>query len=66
MNELLTAAQAAERLGCSVAQIKALCQEGVIPAEKFGRAWLIRPAALEGVQIDRRGWPAGKPRKPAG
>lgn len=61
-DELLTAAQAAERLGCSVAQVKAMCREKLIRAQKVGWSWVLRPADLEGVTIAKPGWPLGRPR----
>ena len=64
MPDALTTAQAAERLGCSVAQVKAMCKEGKLRATKFGNAWAIRPADLAGIVIAKEGWPKGRPRKP--
>lgn len=63
-DELLTATQAAERLGCSVAQVKAMCREGKLRATKFGNAWAIRAADLACVTLAKPGWPLGRKRKP--
>jgi excisionase family DNA binding protein len=61
-DELLTTAQAAPRLGCSIPQVKAMCQEGKLPARKVGRDWVIRVADLDGITVAKPGWPAGRPR----
>lgn len=64
-DDLLTAAQAAERLGCCVAHVKTLCTSGRVPARKLGGMWLIRADALAGITVGKPGWPKGKgrPRK---
>jgi excisionase family DNA binding protein len=40
--DILTAAQAAERLGVSVRRVQQLVKEGRLPAEQFGGAWMIK------------------------
>lgn len=70
MEELITAAVAADRLGVSARWLAKLCADGRIPgARKLGRDWLIPPGAqiaptglgrpLRTIEIPR----AGKPRR---
>ncbi len=48
--EVISAEEAAERLGVSVATIKRWCQQGRLPAEKIGRQWLVDEASLRRVK----------------
>lgn len=42
----ITAAQAAEQLGCSPQWVTELCRRGELAGRKLGRAWLVDPASL--------------------
>jgi len=55
--KLLTTKDAARRLGVSDARVRALILAGRLPAEKFGRAHLIREQDLELVRDRRPGRP---------
>lgn len=57
--ELLSAEQAASRLGVSVARVKQLLAEGKIQAQKVGKQWIIQDSALASVTI------YGKPGRPS-
>ena len=50
MSDQLTTTQAAQRLGCSRSAIRRAIEEGRLPAEKFGRDWLIDPRALAEIE----------------
>lgn len=56
--EFLTTAQAAERLGVSVPRILQRIARGELRAERFGRAWMIRPEDLAAVKKKAGGRPA--------
>jgi excisionase family DNA binding protein len=58
--ELLSAEQAAGRLGISLARVKQLLAEGKIKAQKVGKQWIIQESALNGVTIYGK---AGRPPK---
>ena len=47
---ILTAAQAAERLGISVRRVQQLVKDGRLPAEQFGGALMIKEVDLKLVQ----------------
>lgn len=58
--ELLTTAEAAQRLGKSKEVVLKACQTGQLPAKKLGWQWFIDPADLP------KSWPpapAGKAKK---
>jgi excisionase family DNA binding protein len=57
---LLTTRQAAERLGISIPRIHQLINEGLLPAEKIGRDYVIREEDLK-LAKDRP--KAGRPPK---
>lgn len=57
--KMLTTQEAAERLGITDARIRAMILSGRLPAEKFGRAHVIREEDLKLVE-DRK---PGRPRK---
>jgi excisionase family DNA binding protein len=57
----LTTAEAARRYGVSVERIHQMVRRGELRAERFGRAYLIRPADLERARARRR--PRGRPRQ---
>ena len=56
---LLTTKEAAERLGITVARIHALIRDERLPAEKFGRDYVIKEKDLKLV-AERK---PGRPRK---
>ena len=56
---LLTTKDVAERLGVSVRRVHALIKAGRLPAQKYGRDYLIDEKSLELVK-ERR---IGRPRK---
>ena len=51
---MLTTNQAAEKLGVSRRRVIALIAAGRLPAEKYGRDWMIRSEGLEAVVIDKK------------
>jgi excisionase family DNA binding protein len=57
--KLLTTAEVAERLGVHRTRVNVLIKEGRLPAQQFGRAFLIEEKDLKFVE-DRK---AGRPRK---
>jgi len=64
LNELLTAAQAAERLGVDSSTVARWCRKGLLPASKpGGHDWLISPDALEGFTHPARGPKPGADRR---
>jgi excisionase family DNA binding protein len=58
--ELLSAEQAADRLGVSVARVKQLLAEGKLKGQKVGKQWIIQESALKSVTIYGK---AGRPPK---
>jgi excisionase family DNA binding protein len=54
---ILTAAQAAERLGVSVRRVQQLVKEGRLPADQFGGAWMIKEEDLKLVENRKVGRP---------
>jgi excisionase family DNA binding protein len=56
---ILTAVQAAERLGVSVRRVQQLVKEGRLPAEQFGGALMIKEEDLKLVENRK----VGRPRK---
>lgn len=58
--DLITAKQAAEKLGVNDSRVRQLIASGKLPAEKYGNLWLIKEKDLEMVQ-DRK--PTGRPPK---
>jgi excisionase family DNA binding protein len=54
---MLTTAQAAAILQVSRRRVEALISASRLPAQKFGRDWLIRPEDLELVKVRRPGRP---------
>jgi excisionase family DNA binding protein len=57
--KMLTTKEVAERLGVSVRRVHALIQDGRLPAQKYGRDYLIEEKDLKLV-AERK---AGRPRK---
>lgn len=58
--KLLTTAEAAERLGVHRSRVNVLIESGRLPAERYGRAFLIKEKDLKLVE-DRK---IGRPPKP--
>ena len=59
----LTTKEAAQRLGITPTRIQQLILDNKLPAEKFGRDWMIEEEALAGVQVYGR---PGRPPKQGG
>jgi excisionase family DNA binding protein len=59
---LLTTKQVAERLGVTIKRIQAMIRDERLPAQKFGRDYMIKESDLRLVQ-DRK---PGRPSKKAG
>jgi excisionase family DNA binding protein len=59
---LITTAQAAEKLGISVRRVQELINSGRLPAQQFGRTYVVNEGDLKLVE-DRK---PGRPRKTAG
>lgn len=59
---MITTAQAAARLGITKRRVTALIKAGRLPAQKFGRDWMIQPKDLDKVKDRPQGYPKGKPR----
>lgn len=59
--EFLTTMQVAERLGVTRRRVLALIEAGRLPAEKFGRDYMIREADLKLIENRK----VGRPRKAA-
>lgn len=58
MTDLLTTNEAAALLGVTPVYVRTLIREGRLPAERYGRDWLIARSAL--LALERR--PVGRPR----
>jgi excisionase family DNA binding protein len=56
---ILTAAQAAERLGVSARRVQQLVKDGRLPAEQFGGALMIKEEDLKLVENRKVGRPRG-------
>ena len=59
---MMTTKQAAEALGVSVRRVRAMIEAGQLPAEKFGRDWMIDEKDLAAVRDRKPGYPKGRPR----
>ncbi len=57
--KLLTTAEVAERLGVHRTRVNVLIKEGRLPAQQFGRAYLVNEKDLKLVQNRK----TGRPRK---
>jgi excisionase family DNA binding protein len=55
--DFLTTKQAAERLGITPRRVQALVTAGRLPAQKFGRDYMIREKDLKLVEIRKVGRP---------
>ena len=61
MANLLSTAEAAERLGVSARRIRSMITEGKLEAKKIGRDYAIEKTALAGVPVyGKRGRPPKK------
>lgn len=60
MSDRLTVAEAAKLLGLCAWSVRRLIIEGKLPAEKFGRAYVIRRADLTRLRRNPPGRPKGK------
>ena len=58
--KLLTTAEAAERLGVHRTRVHVLIKEGRLPAERFGRAYMIMERDLKLVMDRKPGRPSQK------
>jgi len=56
---LITTSEAAERLGVHRSRVQVLIQEGRLPAQRFGKVYLVEESDLKLVE-DRK---PGRPRK---
>lgn len=57
MSKLLTTTEVAARLGVTPIRVRALCENGELPATKFGRDWQIKERDLNRYSPRRRGRP---------
>ena len=62
-NPILNVADASEVLGVLPRQVRNLITNGVLPAEKVGRDYIIRRSDLAKVPKDRKPGPKAKPDK---
>lgn len=63
-DDLLSIAQAAERLGVSTSRVRALIREGRLPRRKIGSLHVLTPADCDALERLPVGWKKGRPRKP--
>jgi excisionase family DNA binding protein len=63
---LLTTKEAAERLGVTTVRVCAMITAGRLPAERFGRAYMIKEADLKLVEGRKPGRPPRKSAKKGG
>jgi len=55
--------QAGKVLGLTARQVLNLIKDGILPAERIGRTYIIRPSDLSKVPEDRKPGPKPKERK---
>lgn len=60
MTDVLTVSQAASFLRVTPRRIQALINAGALPAERFGRSWMIRHADLRAYHPKPPGRPPAK------
>lgn len=60
MDELLTTAEAAEKLGLTVRAVQKMIESGRLQAKRVGRDYIISAASLKNIE---RKSPAGRPPK---
>ncbi|MCJ7541926.1 MAG: helix-turn-helix domain-containing protein [Desulfobacterales bacterium] len=58
--KLLSANDAAERLGVHHSRVRVLIRQGRLKAQKIGRTWVIREKDLKKLKILKRGRPRKK------
>jgi excisionase family DNA binding protein len=63
--KLLSATEAAERLGVTPNRVRALISAGRLPAQKVGRDYVIDPAHLKLVRHRKPGRPKAKKQRNA-
>lgn len=63
---LLTTKEAAERLGVTTVRVCAMITAGRLPAERFGRAYMIKESDLKLVADRKPGRPVRKAAKKSG
>ena len=63
ISTFLTATQVAARLNVTSRTVRNWCESGHLRAERFGKSWMIDPAALVDFVPPKRGWPKGVARK---
>jgi excisionase family DNA binding protein len=63
---LITTKEAADRLGVTVQRVHALISVGRLPAEKFGRDYMIDESDLKLVEDRKPGRPPKADKKPEG
>jgi excisionase family DNA binding protein len=61
--ELLTTAEAADRLGLTMRAVQKMIEAGRLEARKVGRDYLIDPAALENIPRQTAGRPPKSAKK---
>jgi excisionase family DNA binding protein len=61
-DELLSPAQAAERLGVSARRVRALIHEGRLPAVRVGGRHILRASDVAAFERLPHGYPKGRPR----
>lgn len=66
-SETVTTQEAADALHVSMRRVQQFIRDGLLPAQRQGRDWLIRRADLPLAQkrSTTAGWPKGRPRNPA-
>lgn len=57
---LITTSQAAERLGISVRRVQELINSGRLPAQQFGRTYVVNEGDLKLVEVRKPGRPPKK------
>ena len=63
---MLTTKEAAERLGVTAIRVRQLISEGRLPAEKFGRDYMIKQEDLRLVEDRKPGRPSKETGKKSG
>ena len=58
--DFLTTKEVAQRLGVKIRMVQLLIQSGRLPAQKFGRDYMIKEKDLKLVEVRKVGRPATK------
>ncbi len=61
--EFLTTKEVAEKLGVTLRRVQAMIQSGRLPAQKFGRDYMIRETDLKLVENRKVGRPRKAPKE---